>query len=198
MSFLDELSARLGVPYRFARLPDKCRAYLMDGAAVLNDSLTPEQAHWSYCHEVAHLRLKHHENLPRDNTEEREQEAEANRMASDLLLPEKQFVPLVHHSLLELKQAFPFASYEVLARKRLRYRPGLLNIFDNGKKTARLAPDGWNIPAQLFPIESEGFKECLKSKNGVTLEREGMKLEATYVDEGRGVVRVILFLEGES
>jgi len=198
MSFLDELSARFGVPYRFAKLPEKCRAYLVDGAAVLNENLNSERAHWAYCHEVAHLQLGHPANPPRDDAEERDQETEANRLASDLLLPEDQFAPAAQGSLTELKRTFPFASHEVLARKRMRYRPGLLTIFDNGKMTARLVPDDWNPPAGgLFPLEREALKLSLESKGEETVKREGLQVEATYVDEGRGVIRVILFLEGE-
>ena len=100
MSFLDELSARLGVPYRLARLPQGCRAYLMNGIAVINDSLTPEQANWSYCHEVAHSMLQHQADLPIDDAEEREQELAANRLAAQILLPEGEFRPLAHLSLL--------------------------------------------------------------------------------------------------
>ena len=197
MSFLDELSARLGVPYRLARLPQGCRAYLMNGIAVINDSLTPEQANWSYCHEVAHSMLQHQAELPIDDAEEREQELAANRLAAQILLPEGEFRPLAHFSLLALKQTFPQASHEVLAKRRLTYRPGLLTIFDNGRLTARLAPEGWNIPGQFFPLEQEAMKACLSKKEEVVMESEGMRIEATYVDEGRGVVRVILFVEGE-
>ena len=198
MSFLDELCDRLGVSYRFATLPEGCRAYLIDGVAVISDNLTPEQAHWSYCHEVAHLKLNHYENLPRDDSEEREQETEANHLAVEMLLPESQFKPEVHKSLCALKELYPFASYEVLARRRLAFRPGLLTIYDNERRTARIAPDGWNVPAHLFPVEMEAFKACLESKGEIALLREDMRVEATYVDEGRGVVRVILFAEAET
>lgn len=60
------------------------------------------------------MRLEHDLNPPRDEAEEREQEAEANRLAAEILLPADQFVPQSHRSLTELKQAFPFASHEVL------------------------------------------------------------------------------------
>jgi len=198
MSYLDELSARLGVPYRFARLTDGCRGLLIDGAVVLDESLTPERAHWAFCHEVAHLQLDHHVHLPRDDVEEREQEAAANQLASELLIPEHQFRPLLRLTLAELKGHFPYASHEVLARRRMRYRPGLLTLYDNGKLTCRMAPEGWNAPSQLFPLEAKAFRQCLDSKAEVLLEEGAMKVEATYVDEGRGVVRVILFLEGET
>jgi hypothetical protein len=197
MTYLDELSTRLGVPYRFAPLTDGCRALLMDGAVVLSPEQTPERSHWAYCHEVAHLRLKHPQNLPRDSTEELQQEAEANALAAELLLPEPSFRRHAHRTLTELKERFPFASHEALAHRRLSYRPGLLTIFDNDKRTCRLAPPDWNTPARLFPLETKARKQCLKTKAEVLLEDGGLTAEATYVDEGRGVVRVILFLEGE-
>ncbi len=93
MSFLDELARRCGVPFRFAPLAEDRRAYLIEGAVVLNDALAPERAHWAYCHEAAHLLLGHSRELPHDEAEEKEQEAQANRLAADLLLPEDQFLP---------------------------------------------------------------------------------------------------------
>lgn len=197
MSFLDELADRFGVPYRFARLPHKCRAYLINGAAVISDDLTPEQAHWSYCHELAHFLLGHHQDLPPDDAEERRQEAEANRLAAEILLPKDQFAAVACQPLAKLKRAFPHVSHEVIARRRIRFRPGLLTIYDNGKLTARIAPDNWNVPAQLFPLELRALKECLASKGEIEIREEGISVEGTYVDEGRGVVRVILFTESE-
>lgn len=195
--FLTELSSRLRIPFRFAKLPKTCRAYLLDGATVLNEELTREQAHWSYCHEVAHHILNHNNDLPRNDTEEREQEAEANRLAAEILLPESDFKPYVQESLLRLKEIFPFASHEVLARRRLCYRFGLLTIIDNDRLTCRISPDDWNVPPSLFPLEKDALKKCLENKGGVNLEQEGFRVEASYLDEGRGVVRVILFLEGK-
>ncbi len=197
MSFLDELSRKQDVPYRFAAVPEGRRSYLIGGVVVLDESLTPERAHWAYCHEVAHLKLNHPRTPPMDSADEVFQENEANRMASEMLLPEREFSTQVHRTLPELKELFPHASYEVIARRRLAFRPGLLSIVDNGKLTARVAPDGWNKPAQLFPLEKKAYDACMKKKGEVTLNEEGMQVEATYVDEGRGVVRVILFLEGE-
>ena len=198
MSYLDELSTRLGVPYRLAPLADGCRALLIDGAVVLAPEQVPERAHWAYCHEVAHLRLNHPQDLPRDSTEELQQESEASALAAELLLPKASFRRHAHRTLTDLKERFPFASYEALARRRLTFRPGLLTIFDNDKRTCRIAPPDWNTAARLFSIETKARKACLKKKAEVILEDGGMTAEATYVDEGRGVVRVIVFLEGEA
>ena len=197
MTFLEELSRTSGVPYRFSAVPEGRRSYLISGVVVLDESLTPERANWAYCHELAHLKLDHPRTPPLDSTEEVMQENEANRLASELLLPAEDFRAHLHRPLTELKGIFPQASYEVIARRRMTYRPGLLTIIDNGKITARLAPDGWNKPARLFPLEKEAYDACLSDKGEVNLSEEAMQVEATYVDEGRGVVRVILFLEGE-
>jgi hypothetical protein len=197
MSFLDEISFRFGIPYSFAPLPDNCRAYLLDGVAVLNDALTPEQAHWAYCHEIAHFLLNHHRKPPPTDAEEREQESDANQLAAEIMLPAEKFKPASSDTLIKLKQQFPHASHEVIARRRLSFRPGLLTIIDDGRITARLAPHGWNRPRKLFPLESEALKTCMTKKNEVILDREGRCVEATYVDEGRGVIRVILFMEGD-
>jgi len=197
MPYLDDLAARLGVPYRFARMADGQRACLIAGTVLLDPDLTPERACWSYCHETAHWRLGHPDMPPRDETEEREQEAAANALAAELLLPAEQFRPLAGFSLAGLKHACPYASHEVLSRRRLAFRPGLLTIFDNEKLTARLAPDGWNCPRRLFGLEVEALNLCRKIHGDFVLRRDGRTVEATWVDEGRGVERVILFMEGD-
>jgi hypothetical protein len=197
MNFLDEISSRFDVPYCFAPLPENCRAYLLDGVAILNDALTPEQTHWSYCHEVAHFLLNHHRNPPSTDAEEREQESDANQLAAEIMLPPEKFKPASSDTLKNLKRQFPHASHEVIARRRLSFRLGLLTIIDDGRITTRLAPDGWNRPKQLFPLESEALKTCMTEKDEVDLDRDGRCVEATYVDEGRGVIRVILFMEGD-
>ncbi len=193
--FLDTLVRRHGVPYRFSITPEGRRSYLLAGTVILDRSLTPERAHWAYCHELAHWLLGHAETPPADPAEERRREREADQLASRFMLPEDRFKPHVHRSLNELKSLFPHASYEVIARRRLQFRPGLLTIVDNRRLTARLAPDGWNRPAELFPLEKDGLERCLDSRDEQVIEGDGMMVEATYVDDGRGVIRVILFTE---
>ncbi len=197
MSFLDDLAEAHGVPYRFAAISEGHRSYLIDRTVVLNETLTPERANWAYCHELAHLKLEHPHNPPLNAAEEREQENEANLLASELILPDSQFAGVSHQSLSELKVLFPHASHEVIGRRRLNYRPGLLTIYDNRDMTARLAPDGWSCPTRLFPIEFKALEACSKSRSAVNFSEGNMRIEATFVDEGRGVERVILFMEGE-
>ncbi len=197
MEFLDELSRAHGVPYRLVDVSEGRRSYLMDGIVVLDKNLSSERVNWAYCHELAHHLLRHADNPPRDNAEEREQENDANRYASELLLPAREFAPQSQLSLSELKTVFPYSSHEVIARRRLAFRPGMLSIYDNHKMTAQLTPDGWNRPPQLLQIEREALDRCYRGREEVLLESEGMRIEATFIDEGRGVERVILFLEGE-
>ncbi len=73
----------------------------------------------------------------------------------------------------------------------------MLTIFDNGKRTVRLAPDGWNLSGRLFPLEAEAYQRALETKGELSLAQGGFKVEAAFIDEGRGVQRVIVFLEGE-
>ncbi|TKJ41033.1 hypothetical protein CEE37_05040 [candidate division LCP-89 bacterium B3_LCP] len=197
VSFLDDLAKQYNAPYRLTDVPDGRRSYLIGDVIVLDRSLRIERLHWAYCHELAHLQLQHHQCPPVDDTEERQQETDANNLAAELILPEIEFKPLVHETLLVLKQRFAHASHEVIARRRLNYRQGVLTIFDNDQLTARLSPDGWNHPAQLLPIESEVMQKCLESKSEVLINMGEYSLEATYVDEGQGVVRVLLFLESQ-
>ncbi|MBU1652417.1 ImmA/IrrE family metallo-endopeptidase, partial [bacterium] len=190
--FIRAAAQRYDVPVKISSVVEGRRAFLLGTTIYLNADLPEERANWAFCHELAHLLLKHHERMPRDTVEEEAQERAANFLASDLILPEEEFKPLMHLSLEELKQRFSHASYEVIARRRLKFRPGLLTIVDDVKISARLAPDGWNRPMQLFPPESQALDRCLQEKNELVLQEEGMTVEATYIDEGRGVVRVIL------
>jgi Zn-dependent peptidase ImmA (M78 family) len=194
-AFLDDLVRRHGVPYRFSKIPEGRRSYLLAGVVILDESLTEERAHWAYCHELAHLLLDHPETPPADYAEELQREGEANQLASQLILPDETFKPHAHRRLTELKSFFPHASYEVIARRRLQFRFGLLTIVDNQRVTTRIAPESWNRPMRLLPLEMKALERCSTSKSESILEEEGMRVEATYVDEGWGVIRVILFTE---
>jgi len=193
--FIKAVAQKYDVSVTVSSAMEGRRAFLVGTTIFLDRELPEERANWAFCHELAHLLLNHHIDLPRDSAEEEEQERKANALASDLMLPEDDFQPLVHLTIGELKQRFFHASHEVIARRRLKYRPGLLTIVDDGVVSSRLAPDGWNRPFQLFPPEKAALDRCLSDKADFVLHDEGMTVEATYIDEGRGVIRVILFAE---
>jgi len=197
MEFIDVLARTHSLPYRLTAMSDGRRSYLIAGLVMLDEKLQPERINWAYCHELAHHLLKHAHYQPLDDAELQEQENDANKLAAELLLPEDEFAPHSQQTLSELKSIFAHASYEVIARRRLHFYSGLLTIYDNNKMTARISPDGWNQPPGLCPTEKLALDQCYRDRAEVTLRMDGLAVEATFIDEGRGVERVILFAEPE-
>ena len=151
---------------------------------------------WTFCHELAHLLQGH--GKP-ENPVTMQHEREAHDHAQDLLLPPETFHPDAHRLFLtELKERYPQASWEVIARTRVRHRPGVLTIFDNHKCTVRTAPQPLLYPSKLHPLEQE-VKQSL-SANNPTAHQSGddLQVEGVFIDEGRGVERIILIADSES
>ncbi len=156
---------------------------------VLDSTLPPERSNFSLAHEIAHILKGHHGNI------KPEEEQEANRLASQLILPEEDFAPQAWRSIRELKACFPQASFEVIARRRLAFVPGVLTIVDNGNVTSRLLSERFNCPRMLTPPERKIIDQTMQQRKDIVISNDGFKLSTTYVDEGRGVVRVLLYVE---
>jgi hypothetical protein len=102
---------------------------------------------------------------------------------------------VAHEPLRALKETFPHASFEALARRCLAFRQAVLTIFDNGTVTRRLASDGFAAPQRPMEWEWEVVQRCYEDRMDLAGSFEGLEMQATYVDDGRGVVRVLLFTE---
>lgn len=104
----------------------------------------PERMHWALCHEVGETlvwRLFEQVNAdPRDEPAVLREQA-ANLLATRLLLPESRFFSAVQDSqgdLLELKQQFPTASFELISLRLLdRPDPRCVTIIDQGRISKR-------------------------------------------------------------
>lgn len=158
---------------------------------VLDKNLPEERQNFSLAHEIAHIQLRH------GNEVQTNEEYEANLLASEILLPEAEFRPVAWKTLRELKEDFAHASFEVIGRRKLKFVPGVLTIVDNGNTVRRLTSDGFSAPFQLTKEEKEAISISQDQHCDYCCPMEGGELNATYVDEGRGVIRVLLYASFE-
>lgn len=183
---------RLRIRYE-TPLPGRVPAYKYDDehgpVVVLDSALPPERQHFSLAHETAHVLLDHGDEIAP------EEELAANRLAGELLLPDPLFSEHTHLTLRELKAEFPHASFEVIARRRLAFAPGVLTIVDDMRLTRRLVADDFAAPPRPVPAEWRLIERCFRERADLDDSGEGIRLHGTYVDEGRGVIRVLLVTE---
>lgn len=187
MSFIEKLAAQHNVKVVFKKYEDT-DAFVMGRTIFLNPDLYEPRLNWHFCHELAHILLGHSaDSISREN------EKEADEYAAELMLPESEFRPLVYDlSLADLKEAFPHASWEVIARRLIRFNPAVLTIYDDKKLTCRGAPEGYAYPAKTTKPELELIKNCYNFCTHLDNELDGLMMYGYYIDEGRGVKRVLL------
>jgi hypothetical protein len=174
------------------KLPDGPRAFLMGNVIYLDESLPPERRNFAFCHELAHKLLNHH----LQGILSEEMENEANRLAADLLLPPETFrKDALAFPLDQLKQLYPQASWEVIARAKLSLVPALLTIFDNGKQRLRNAHETVQFLPQLLPVELEVYRQCLTHRKHCESQEGIVNSKGYFVDTGQGVLRVLLWTE---
>lgn len=157
----------------------------------------PQRRNFRFCHELAHIILGHSSAGRLDSKQSgkifEQQEREADRLAVELLLPPDEFRRLARHSTLsDLKRHFPHASWEVVARRYCELHNALLTIFDNGKMTRRIAPDGLVFPRTPSAPERELFSRVATERQETSLETDELTIDGYFIDEDKGVVRIIL------
>ena len=192
MEFIRNLAKAYNLHVEIKNLQNGPRAYVMGDVVYLDRSMPPERMNFAFCHELAHRVLGHYE---QDILSE-EMEREANALAAEFLLPPETFrYDALMHPLDRLKEMYPQASWEVIARSRLALVPAVLTIFDNGKRTLRTASENFNYPPHLLPIETETLKRCLEKCQHVVMQEDPVRTCGYYMDTGEGVVRVLLWTE---
>jgi Zn-dependent peptidase ImmA (M78 family) len=194
LEFIRNLAKSHKLQIKIKDLGDGPRAYLMDDVVCLDESLPQERKNFAFCHELAHRLLDHHVREVLSD----EMEHEANLLATDLLLPPDSFRrdAMTYH-LDRLKELYPQASWEVIARARLVLIPAVLTILDNGQRTLRMAPNGYQYPYHLLPVEHEVFRHCIDKRQHYVLQEDAIHTHGFFVDNGTGVLRVILWTEIE-
>ena len=148
-----------------------------------------ERMCFTIAHEIAEIELDERDDLSLD-----EKHLRANIRAGEILLPDEIFKKSVYTSSLpELKSYFPACSFEVIARRILRFRQAVLTILDNGEITLRTATDQMNHPSLPTAFEMKIIKECYQLKSEIKRNYDNLSLEAYYIDLHSGIERVILF-----
>ncbi len=174
-------------------MPNGIAAYKYDSAdghvVVLEKGQYPDRLNFALAHEVAHIQLNHSGEVGE------EEEYEANRLASEILLPTDQFAPFAHLTLRELKESFPHTSFEAIARRRLAFIPSVVSVVDDYCLKYRLMSDGFSAPNYPTEFEWEILKESYKYAEDVSRVGDGITANSTYIDTGNGVIRVILIVE---
>jgi len=167
----------------------------MKNLIVLNRDLYPPRRNFAFCHELAHLLLGH----PQQPFIEPGIEREADRLAAELMLPEVEFRHLMSgRTFGEVREACPHASWEVVARRWVEFKPAVLTIFDNGTQTSRIAPDGLAYPPRPTPPERALIGKVYAEREHRTAKSPPLTMQAYFIDDGRGIERVILLTEIES
>lgn len=173
-------------------LPGGVPAYKYEGpdgpVVVLDSGLPPERQHFSLAHEAAHILLGHNGEL------QPEEELEANRLASELLLPGEEFAPIAHLPLRKLKTAFPHASFEVIARRKLAWTDAAITVVDDGAVTRRFQAESFAAPPEPTSLEWGVISKCYREQSDISERDDDIVLNATYIG-GSSVERVLLIVE---
>ena len=147
---------------------------------------------WIFCHELAHYLLDH----PASDKLTPEMEREADELAAELMLPEADFQQaMAGHDLPRLKELYPHASWEAIARRWAQFRPALLTIYDNKRLTSRCGPEGLNFPARTTPPEMDVVRDCYREKKHIVRQVEILVIRGYFIEEIPGRKRVILLTE---
>ncbi len=174
---------------------DDVESYVIGRRIVLDSDLYPPRRNWRFCHELAHILLGHTD-IQMINPE---MEREADASAVELMLPIAEFRQAMKEmDIPALKERFPHASWEVIARRWINERQAVLTIYDNGRLTGRYAPEDMAFPARPGAAEIDLVRECSEKRQHLRRgadETEGLDLQAYFVDDGRGVERVLLLTE---
>lgn len=185
--FIRRVSEEYKVKVRVIPLDEGMRGYKIGDEIVLNEGLYPERRNWTFCHELGHIILGHSSEPTPDD------DLEADRFAAELMLPEVDFIPDSRGMNLEkLKKSYPHASWEAIARRCIRFHPAILTIFDGEKITVRLGSPELNFPLTPTKEEIAVSEECCRRKEHFSEDFNTLSVNAYYIDEGMGVVRVIL------
>lgn len=92
-----------------------------------------------------------------------------------LLLPRIFFEPHAHQlnwNLFELKKIYRTASFEVIARRMIHFKPCLIHIYDNGKPTVATTIDGLRLDRTFKEAERSLFTSIMASGSYESIETQ--------------------------
>ncbi|MCA9028402.1 MAG: ImmA/IrrE family metallo-endopeptidase [Planctomycetaceae bacterium] len=179
-----------------------CRREL--GGGVSSIVIAPDDRDERMCFATAHeIGEEHVANLcdrlglSITDCSERMREDLANRIASRLLVPNPWFHEVAVESdfdLFELKQAFSFASHQVISWRMLDAEtPTIITIFDNGQRYSRKANfSGWQ---EMQKLEKSSWEQCRRRAETVDVSHGSVRVQVWPIHEPdwrREIVRTTL------
>ncbi len=158
---------------------------------TINDNDTEERKSFSIAHELGEIILYDNNEYSNDDKHKI-----ANLIAAEMLMPEDEFKEDIQdNDLGQLKKKYKNCSYEAIARRIIKFIPHVLTIFDNKKKYIRIASDAINFPSVMTQVEQEVVEKCYQTENNHEKKEDNLMIKGYYIDEGKGVERVILLTE---
>ena len=158
---------------------------------MLDASYGEERKNFTIAHELAEIILYDENELTID-----EKHNKANHLAAELLMPGELFrQDVFKNDLYQLKKIYNGCSYEVIARRMLRFVPLIVTIYDNKQKYLRISSDSLNFPHSPTKNELEVVEECYRVKEKTEKCEDNLLITGYYIDDGKNVERVILLTE---
>lgn len=158
---------------------------------TVNPQDTEERKSFTIAHEIAEIMLYDDKELSNDDKHKI-----ANFIAGEILMPKEEFKKDIYQNdLYQLKKIYSNCSYEAISRRMLNFMPQILTIFDNKKKYIRIASESIRFPQNLTKAELDVVEKCYELKSRYEKNEENLKIIGYFIDEGRGVERVILLTE---
>jgi len=192
-NFIRKLAEEYNVKVRIRPLGEGIRGYTLAGEIILNEYSHPERRNWTFCHELGHIVHGHSPNPSQ------EEEIQADIFAAEVMLPEANFIRESKNlDLKALKDLYPHASWEVIARRCVQFNRIIVTVFDNGNFRYRFASDGLVFPDKPTEIELDVVTRCFKDKSNLNAQSDFLHISAYYIDEGGDVVRVILISQPDA
>jgi len=186
-NFIKTIAEEYNVKVRVRPLGEGIRGYTLAGEIVLNEYSHPERRNWTFCHELGHI-VHGHESDP-----SQEEERIADEFAAELMLPEADFIRESKNlDLKNLKETYPHASWEVIARRSAQFNRIIMTVFDNGNLRYRFASGGLVFTDKPTDVEMDAVKKCYKAESNLEIQSNSLHIKAYYIDEGGDVLRVIL------
>jgi Zn-dependent peptidase ImmA (M78 family) len=154
---------------RFVRLAETDQYGCRPGTIVVGAAERPEREQWAVAHEIGEsvaYRVFERLGVRFDESLATAREQVANRLASAILLPRRWLAadgPENDWDLLELKARYSTASHELIARRMLEMRSGIvITMFDQGRISWRRS----NVtarPPDMLAEERAAWQACHKT-----------------------------------
>jgi hypothetical protein len=154
---------------RLVEMADPRGGEVGQGIILVGPAERPERLQWAVAHEIGEsvaYRVFEALGVPPDEAPAEAREQVANHLASSLLLPRDWFVvdgPACEWDLFALKERYPTASHELIARRMLEMPlPIVVTLCDQGSVRWRRS-NSCSRPPKLLPDEMSAWRKCYET-----------------------------------